>query len=193
MGEIVPILVATALVNNVVLLRALGVCPLFGASMRIESAIAIALATAFVLTLASMLAWLLETLLLAPLGLQYLRILAFILVIAATVQATELLVRRRQPLLYEVLGLQIPLIAANCAVLGVTLLNVTNARTFLESALYGLGTSMGFALALVLFTGLRERIVASDVPAPFRGPAILLVTAALMALAFMGFAGLADA
>ena len=193
MGEIVTILVATALVNNVVLLRALGVCPLFGASMRIESAIAVALATAFVLTLASMLAWLLETLLLAPLGLQYLRILAFILVIAATVQATELLVRRRQPLLYEVLGLQIPLIAANCAVLGVTLLNVTNARTFLESALYGLGTSMGFALALVLFAGLRERIVASDVPVPFRGPAILLVTAALMALAFMGFAGLADA
>jgi electron transport complex protein RnfA len=193
MGEIVPILVATALVNNVVLLRALGVCPLFGASIRIESAIAVALATAFVLTLASMVAWLLETLVLAPLGLGYLRILAFIVVIAATVQATELFVRRRQPLLYEVLGLQIPLIAANCAVLGVTLLNVAHARSFLESALYGLGTSTGFALALVLFAGLRERIVASDVPAPFRGPAILLVTAALMALAFMGFAGLSDA
>jgi electron transport complex protein RnfA len=193
MGEIVPILVATALVNNVVLLRALGVCPLFGASIRIESAIAVALATAFVLTLASMVAWLLEAFLLAPLGLGYLRILAFIVVIAATVQATELFVRRRQPLLYEVLGLQIPLIAANCAVLGVTLLNVAHARSFLESALYGLGTSTGFALALVLFAGLRERIVASDVPAPFRGPAILLVTAALMALAFMGFAGLSDA
>ena len=193
MGEIVPILVATALVNNVVLLRALGVCPLFGASIRIESAIAVALATAFVLTLASMVAWLLEALVLAPLGLGYLRILAFIVVIAATVQATELFVRRRQPLLYEVLGLQIPLIAANCAVLGVTLLNVAHARSFLESALYGLGTSTGFALALVLFAGLRERIVASDVPAPFRGPAILLVTAALMALAFMGFAGLSDA
>jgi len=193
MGEIVPILVATALVNNVVLLRALGVCPLFGASIRIESAIAVALATAFVLTLASMVAWLLETLVLAPLGLGYLRILAFIVVIAATVQATELFVRRRQPLLYEVLGLQIPLIAANCAVLGVTLLNVAHARSFLESLLYGLGTSTGFALALVLFAGLRERIVASDVPAPFRGPAILLVTAALMALAFMGFAGLSDA
>jgi len=150
-------------------------------------------ATAFVLTLASMVAWLLETLVLAPLGLGYLRILAFIVVIAATVQATELFVRRRQPLLYEVLGLQIPLIAANCAVLGVTLLNVAHARSFLESALYGLGTSTGFALALVLFAGLRERIVASDVPAPFRGPAILLVTAALMALAFMGFAGLSDA
>jgi electron transport complex protein RnfA len=193
MGEIVPILVATALVNNVVLLRALGVCPLFGASVRIESAIAIALATAFVLTLASMLAWLLEAFVLAPLGLGYLRILAFIVVIAATVQATELFVRRRQPLLYEVLGLQLPLVAANCAVLGVTLLNVAAARTFLESALYGVGTSAGFGLALVLFAGLRERLVGSDVPAPFRGPAILLVTAALMALAFMGFAGLSDA
>ena len=193
MGEIVPILVATALVNNVVLLRALGVCPLFGASMRIESAVAVALATAFVLTLASMVAWLLEAFVLAPLGVGYLRILAFIVVIAATVQATELFVQRRQPLLYEVLGLQIPLIAANCAVLGVTLLNVAHARSFLESALYGLGTSMGFALAIVLFAGLRERIVASDVPGPFRGPAILLVTAAIMALAFMGFAGLSDA
>jgi electron transport complex protein RnfA len=193
MGAIVSILVATALVNNVVLLRTLGVCPLFGATMRIESALAIALATAFVLTLASMLAWLLETLLLAPLGLQHLRILGLLLVIAATVQLTEMLVRRRQPLLYEVLGLQLPLIAANCAVLGVTLLNLAAARSFIESALYGLGTSAGFALALVLFAGLRERIVATDVPAPFRGPAILLVTAALMALAFLGFAGLADA
>jgi electron transport complex protein RnfA len=192
MGDLAPILVATALVNNVVLMRALGVCPMFGASLRIESAVAIALATAFVLTLATMLAWLLETLLLAPLGLLHLRILAFILIIAATVQLTELLVRRRQPLLYEVLGLQLPLIAANCAVLGVTLLSVAQAHSFVESALYGLGTALGFAIALVLFAGLRERIAASDVPAPFRGPAILLVAAALMALAFMGFAGLAD-
>jgi len=192
MADLVPILVATALVNNVVLMRALGVCPMFGASLRIESAIAISLATAFVLTLASMLGYALETLLLAPLGLLHLRILTFMLVIAATVQLTELLVRRRQPLLYEVLGLQLPLIAANCAVLGVTLLTVAQAHTFLEAALYGLGTSLGFAIALVLFAGLRGRIVESDVPISFRGPAILLVTAALMALAFMGFAGLAD-
>ena len=192
MADLVPILVATALVNNVVLMRALGVCPMFGASLRIESAIAISLATAFVLTFASMLGYALETLLLAPLGLLHLRILTFILVIAATVQLTELLVRRRQPLLYEVLGLQLPLIAANCAVLGVTLLTVAQVHTFLEAALYGLGTSLGFAIALVLFAGLRGRIVESDVPISFRGPAILLVTAALMALAFMGFAGLAD-
>jgi electron transport complex protein RnfA len=192
MTDLIAILVATALVNNVVLMRALGVCPMFGASLALESAIAIALATAFVLTLASMVGYALETLLLAPLGLLHLRILTFILVIAATVQLTELLVRRRQPLLYEVLGLQLPLIAANCAVLGVTLLNVARAHSFMESALYGLGTSLGFALALVLFAGLRGRIVESDVPIPFRGPAILLVTAALMALAFMGFAGLAD-
>ena len=192
MGELGAILVATALVNNVVLMRILGVCPLFGASMRIESAIAIALATGFVLTLASLLAYLLDTLVLVPLGLEHLRILTLLLVIAATVQLTELVVRRRQPLLYEVLGLQLPLIAANCAVLGVTLLNVTQAHDFLQSVFYGLGASLGFGLALVLFAGLRERIVASDVPTPLRGPAILLVTAALMSLAVMGFAGLAE-
>jgi H+/Na+-translocating ferredoxin:NAD+ oxidoreductase subunit A len=190
-GELALILVATALVNNVVLLRALGVCPLFGASMRLESAVAIALATGFVLTLTAMLAYAADRLLLQPLGATHLRILSFIVLIAATVQVTELIVRHRQPLLYEVLGLQLPLVAANCAVLGVTLLTVTQARTFVEAALEGIGTAAGFALALVLFTGLRERIVASDVPAPFRGPAILLVTAALMSLAFLGFAGLA--
>jgi electron transport complex protein RnfA len=189
MGELATILVATALVNNVVLLRVLGVCPLFGASLRIESAIAIALATGFVLTLASSLAYLLEVLVLAPLGLEHLRILALLLVIAASVQLTELVVRRRQPLLYEVLGLQLPLIAANCAVLGIALLNVAQARSFVQAVFYGLGAALGFALALVLFAGLRERIAASDVPAPLRGPGILLVTAALMSLAFLGFAG----
>jgi electron transport complex protein RnfA len=191
MGELATILVATALVNNVVLLRVLGVCPLFGASLRIESAVAIALATGFVLTLASSLAYLLEALVLVPLGLEHLRILALLLVIAASVQLTELVVRRRQPLLYEVLGLQLPLVAANCAVLGVALLNVTQARSFVQAVFYGVGAGLGFALALVLFAGLRERIVATDVPAPLRGPGILLVTAALMSLAFLGFAGLA--
>jgi electron transport complex protein RnfA len=191
-GELGSILVATALVNNVVLVRALGVCPLFGASLALESALAIALATGFVLTLVSMLAWLLETLVLAPLGLTHLRILGYLLLIAATVQATELVVRRRQPLLYEVLGLQLPLVAANCAVLGLTLLNVAAARSFIAAGLHGLGTALGFALALVLFAGLRERISGPDVPAPFQGPAILLLTAGLMALAFLGFAGLAD-
>ena len=191
MGELASILVATALVNNVVLLRALGVCPLFGASLRIESAVAIALATGFVLTVASSLAYVLEALVLVPLGLEHLRILTLLLVIAASVQLTELVVRRRQPLLYEILGLQLPLITANCAVLGVALLNVTQARSFVQAVFYGLGAALGFALALVLFAGLRERIVSSDVPAPLRGPAILLVTAALMSLAFLGFAGLA--
>jgi electron transport complex protein RnfA len=190
MGELASILVATALVNNVVLVRALGVCPLFGASLRLESALAIALGTAFVLTLVSMLGYALDTLVLGPLGLVHLRILGFLLLIAATVQLTELAVRWRHPLLYEVLGLQLPLIAANCAVLGLTLLNVSEARSFLGAGLRGLGTAAGFALALVLFSGLRERIAVRDVPGAFQGPAILLVTAALMALAFMGFAGL---
>jgi electron transport complex protein RnfA len=192
MGELASILIATALVNNVVLVRALGVCPLFGASLALESAFAVSLATAFVLTVVSMLAWLLDTLLLQPLGVEYLRILTFLLLIAATVQVTELFVRSRHALLYEVLGTQIPLIAANCAVLGLTLINVTQARSFLSAGLHGLGTAAGFAIALSAFAGLRERIAASDVPPAFRGPAILLVTAALMALAFLGFAGLAD-
>jgi Na+-translocating ferredoxin:NAD+ oxidoreductase subunit A len=191
-GELFAILVATALVNNVVLVRALGVCPLFGASARVETGVAIALATALVLTLVSMLAYLCDAWVLRPLGLEHLRILTFLLLIGAAVQLTELLVRRRQPLLYEILGLQLPLIAANCAVLGITLINVAEARSFAGAAVHGLGTAAGFGLALGLFTGLRDRIATSDVPHAFRGPAILLVTAGLMALAFLGFAGLAE-
>jgi electron transport complex protein RnfA len=149
------------------------------------------LATAFVLTLSSATAYLLHTYLLEPLDLEYLRTLSFILVIAGSVQFTEIMVRRLSPLLDQVLGIFIPLIATNCAVLGVALINVQQSNNFLESVFFGLGAAAGFALVLVLFASIRERLDAADIPVPFRGTAIALMTAGIMSLAFMGFAGMA--
>jgi electron transport complex protein RnfA len=144
----------------------------------------------FVLTLASALSYLVERMLLAPFGLTYLRTLSFILVIAAVVQFTEIAIRRTSPVLHQVLGVFIPLITTNCAVLGVALLNVQRSHTFLQSLVFGFGAATGFALVLVAFAALRERLSAADIPAPFRGAPIALITAGMMALAFMGFAGL---
>ncbi len=189
MGDLLLILIGTVLVNNFVLVRFLGLCPFMGVSQRLEGAIGMAFATTFVLTLASILSWMLNTWLLEPLGIGYLRIIAFIVVIAGVVQFTELVVRRVSPLLHQVLGIFLPLITTNCAVLGVALLNVQQAHTLVESAFFGFGAAAGFALVLILFAAARERLDAADVPAPFRGAAIGLVTAGLMALAFMGFAG----
>jgi electron transport complex protein RnfA len=149
------------------------------------------LATAFVLTLSSALAYLLHRYILVPFELEYLRTIAFILVIAASVQFTEIMVRRMSPLLHQVLGIYIPLIATNCAVLGVALLNVQQSKGFVQSVFFGFGAATGFALVLVLFAAIRERLEAADIPAPFRGTAIALMTAGLMSLAFMGFAGMA--
>ena len=191
MGELGLILVSTVLVNNFVLTRFLGLCPFMGISNKLESAVGMSLATAFVLTLSSMASFVLDTYVLAPLDATYLRTIVFILVIAAVVQVTEMLVRRLSPLLYQVLGIYLPLITTNCAVLGVALLNVQEKHTFVESAVYGFGAAAGFALVLILFSALRERLAAADVPAPFRGPAIALITAGIMSLAFMGFTGLA--
>jgi Na+-translocating ferredoxin:NAD+ oxidoreductase subunit A len=148
------------------------------------------LATAFVLTLASVAGYLVNQYILVPLGVEYLRTIAFILVIAAMVQFTELVVRRTSPLLHQVLGIFLPLITSNCAVLGVALLNVQEAHGFLESAVYGFGAAAGFSLVLIAFSAMRERIAAADVPVPFRGAAIALITAGMMSLAFMGFSGL---
>lgn len=184
------ILLGAILVNNFVLVQFLGLCPFMGVSNKLETAMSMSLATTFVLTLASVASWLTYNLILEPLGLEYLQIIAFILVIAGLVQFTEMLVRRTSPLLYRVLGVFLPLITTNCAVLGVALLNITAARSFMESALYGAGAALGFSLVLILFAALRERLAAADVPMPFRGPAIGMITAGLMSLAFMGFAGL---
>jgi electron transport complex protein RnfA len=191
MTEIVVILISTVLVNNFVLVRFLGLCPFLGVSRNLEAAMGMSLATAFVLTLSSATAYLLHRYILVPLELEYLRTLGFILVIAASVQFTEIMVRRLSPLLDQVLGIYIPLIATNCAVLGVALLNVQQSKGFVQSVIYGFGAAAGFALVLVMFAAIRERLEAADVPAPFRGTAIALMTAGMMSLAFMGFSGMA--
>lgn len=191
MTDVVVILVGTVLVNNFVLVRFLGLCPFMGVSKNIEAAAGMSLATTFVLTLSSATAYLLHEYLLVPFGLQYLRTIGFILVIAASVQFTELMVRRMSPLLDQVLGIYIPLIATNCAVLGVALLNVQESKSFAQSVFYGFGAAAGFALVLVVFAALRERLEAADVPPAFRGTAIALMTAGIMSLAFMGFSGMA--
>ncbi len=191
MAEIVVILVGTVLVNNFVLVRFLGLCPFLGVSRNIEAAAGMSLATAFVLTLSSATAYLLYTWVLVPFELEFLRTIGFILVIAASVQFTEIMVRRLSPMLDQVLGIYIPLIATNCAVLGVALLNVQSSNGFVQSVFYGFGASAGFALVLVMFAAIRERLEAADVPPAFRGTAIALMTAGIMSLAFMGFSGMA--
>jgi len=190
MTEYALILVSTILVNNFVLVKFLGLCPFMGVSRKLETATGMGLATTFVLTLSSVCSYLANTYLLAPLGLEYLRTITFILVIAAVVQFTEMVVRKTSPLLYQVLGIFLPLITTNCAVLGVALLNVQEEHGFLQSALYGFGAAVGFSLVLVLFAAIRERVTAADVPRPFQGASVALITAGLMSLAFMGFSGL---
>ncbi|MEN8168927.1 MAG: electron transport complex subunit RsxA [Pseudomonadota bacterium] len=190
MAEYALILVSTVLVNNFVLVKFLGLCPFMGVSRKLETATGMGLATTFVLTLSSICSYLVNEYLLAPLELEFLRTIAFILVIAVVVQFTEMVVHKTSPLLYQVLGIFLPLITTNCAVLGVALLNVQAEHGFLESAVYGFGAAAGFSMVLVLFAAMRERITVADVPAVFRGPAIALVTAGLMSMAFMGFSGL---
>ena len=191
MTELVVILVSTVLVNNFVLVRFLGLCPFLGVSRNLDAAMGMSLATAFVLTMSSATAYLLHQYVLVPLQLEYLRTISFILVIAASVQFTEIMVRRLSPLLDQVLGIYIPLIATNCAVLGVALLNVQQSKGFVQSVFFGFGASAGFALVLIMFAAIRERLEVADVPAPFRGTAIALMTAGMMSLAFMGFSGMA--
>lgn len=190
MTEYALILVGTVLVNNFVLAKFLGLCPFMGVSKKLETATGMGLATTFVLTLSAVCAWLVNEYLLVPLGIEYLRIIAFILVIAVVVNFTETVMHKTSPVLYQVLGIFLPLITTNCAVLGVALLNLQEQRTFVESALFGFGAAVGFALVLALFAAIRERVAVADVPEPFQGVAIALVTAGLMSLAFMGFAGL---
>ena len=192
MGEHLLILVSTVLANNFVLVRFLGLCPFMGLSNKLEGAIGMAVATTFVLTLSSVSSYLLHQYLLEPLHLEYLSTLSFILVIAVTVQLTEMFMRKSSPVLYRVLGIFLPLITSNCAVLGVALLNVQEQHNLLQSALYGFGAAAGFGIVLVLFAAIRERVVLADVPAPFKGAPIGLITAGMMALAFMGFSGLAN-
>jgi electron transport complex protein RnfA len=184
------LLLGTVLVNNVILVKFLGLCPFMGVSKQIDSAIGMGMATTFVLTLASVAGWILEYWLLQPLGLGFLRILSFILVIAATVQFTEMVIKKTAPALYQVLGIFLPLITTNCAVLGIALLNVQEGHNFLQTTLYAFGSALGFTLVMVIFAGLRERLALTQTPAAFSGLPIAFVVAGLLSLAFMGFAGL---
>jgi electron transport complex protein RnfA len=193
MDEVALLLVGAVFVNNFVLVKFLGLCPFMGVSGKLDAAYGMALATGFVLTLSSALAWMVQHWLLAPLGLEHLRTLGFILVIAAVVQFTEIVMNRQSPRLYRVLGLYLPLITTNCAVLGVALLNVQARHSLFEAVLYGFGAALGFGLVLILFSAMRERLETADVPAAWRGTPIALVTAGLMSLAFMGFSGLVPA
>ena len=190
MSEYLLILLGTALVNNVVLVKFLGLCPFLGVSNKLDTALGMGLATTFVLTLASVAGWLLEEFVLVPFNIEFLRILSFILVIAAVVQFTEMVVRKTSPVLYQMLGIFLPLITTNCAVLGVALLNVQEENSFMQSLVYGMGSALGFTLVMVLFAGIRERLAISNVPALFAGPPIAFIVAGLLSLAFMGFTGL---
>ncbi|RZF92612.1 electron transport complex subunit RsxA [Pseudoalteromonas sp. CO302Y] len=190
MTEYVLLLIGTVLVNNFVLVQFLGLCPFMGVSGKLDTAIGMSLATTFVLTLASVTSYLVNQYILIPLDIEFLRTISFILVIAVVVQFTEMVVRKTSPTLYRLLGIFLPLITTNCAVLGVALLNIKEDHSFLQSAVYGFGAAVGFSMVLILFAALRERLAAADVPTPFKGASIAMITAGLMSMAFMGFTGL---
>jgi Na+-translocating ferredoxin:NAD+ oxidoreductase subunit A len=184
------ILIGTVFVNNIVMVNILGLCPFMGVSKKLEAAISMGLATTFVLTLASGSSYLIDHFLLAPFQLEYLRTLSFIVVIAGIVQFTEMVVQKTSPVLHQVLGIYLPLITTNCAVLGIPLLNVQENHNFIESLFFGMGGALGFTLVLVLFAAIRERLDGADIPGIFKGSAIAMITAGLMSLSFMGFSGL---
>lgn len=190
LAEYAALLVGAIFINNFVLVQFLGLCPFMGVSNKLDTAIGMSAATTFVLTLASICSYLTYTYILTPLNLEYLRTIAFILVIAVVVQFTEMVVQKTSPLLHKVLGIFLPLITTNCAVLGVALLNLNKQHALLESALYGFGAALGFSMVLIAFSAMRERLAVAEVPEAFKGPAIGMITAGLMSLAFMGFAGL---
>lgn len=190
MKELILILVASAIVNNVVLSQFLGLCPFLGVSKRIETAAGMGGAIIFVITISSFLTGLIYQFILEPTGFSYLQTIVFILVIAALVQFVEMFLKKSMPSLYQALGVYLPLITTNCAVLGIALKNVTNEYNILEGVINGFGTAVGFTIAIVIMAGIREKIEFNDVPKPFQGSAIVLVTAGLMAIAFFGFSGI---
>lgn len=190
MNDYLMLVLGAALVNNVVLVKFLGLCPFMGVSKKLDSALGMGFATTFVLTLTAVASWGIEHFILIPLGIGFLRILSFILVIAAVVQFTEMVVRKTSPTLYQALGIFLPLITTNCAVLGVALLNIQQEYDFLGSALFGFASALGFTLVMAIFAGIRERLALTCAPDAFAGVPIAFVTAGILSLAFMGFAGL---
>ena len=191
MTSLIMIIVTTALVNNVVLSQFLGICSFLGVSKQIKTSASLGGAVTFVIGIASAVAYVLYEFVLVPLKLEYLQTIVFILVIAALVQLVEMFLKKTSPALYQALGIFLPLITTNCAVLGVALTNVQNGYNFIESIVSGVGTGLGYTLAIILLASIRTRIDESEIPAPFRGAPIVLLCAALMAIAFMGFSGLA--
>ncbi len=183
-------ILSTVLVNNVVLVRFLGLCPFMGVSSRLDPSIGMGLATTFVMTLGGMSSWLLEHYVLQPLGIGFLRILAYIVVIAAVVQFIEIVIKKALPELHKALGIYLPLITTNCAVLGVPLISVRENHSLLQATLFGFGSALGFSLIMAIFAGIRERLTLAQVPAIFSGPPIAFITAGMLALTFMGFGGL---
>ncbi|MDR1423401.1 MAG: electron transport complex subunit RsxA [Azoarcus sp.] len=184
------VVLGAVLVNNVLFVRILGLCPFMGVSKKTETAIGMGMATTFVMTVASGACYLIDHYLLVPFDIGYMRTLAFIVMIAAIVQLTELVIHKTSPMLQQVLGIYLPLITTNCAVLGIPLLSVGMGHGLLESLLFGFGSAVGFTFALILFAGIREHLEGADVPMPFRGVPIAMMTTGFMSLAFMGFAGL---
>lgn len=190
MVDLLLILVGAVFVNNFVLARFLGICPFLGVSKKVETALGMGMAVTFVMTIAAVVTWFIQYFILIPFGIEYLQTIAFILVIASLVQLVEMVIQKTSPVLYQSLGIFLPLITTNCAVLGLAVLNIQKGYSFLESVVFALGAAIGFTLAMVLFAGLRERTDLCPVPRSFRGTGIALVTAGLLSLAFMGFAGL---
>ena len=188
--DLLFLFISAVLVNNFVLVQFLGLCPFMGVSNKLESAIGMAAATTFVLTLTAVVTWIVYTWVLVPLGLEYLRTISFIVVIAAVVQFSKMFIEKASPLLYRVLGVYLPLITSNCAVLGLAIQNITKNHGFFASLIYGFGGAIGFSIVLILFSTMRERMAVADIPTPFRGAAIGMITAGLMSLAFMGVGGL---
>ena len=190
MIELALILISAIFVNNFVLARFLGICPFLGVSKKVETALGMGMAVTFVMTVAAVVTWFIQYFILIPFNIEYLQTIAFILVIASLVQLVEMVIQKVSPVLYQSLGIFLPLTTTNCAVLGLAVLNIQKGYSFLESIVFAIGAALGFTLAMVLFAGLRERLDLCPVPKSFRGTAIALVTAGLLSLAFMGFAGL---
>ncbi len=184
------ILVSSILVNNFVLSRFLGICPFLGVSRQVETAFGMGMAVTFVMTLAGIITYLVQKLILIPMNVEYLQIVAFILVIASLVQFVEIVLQKISPTLYQALGVYLPLITTNCAVLGLALLNIQYEFNMIQTIFHSVGAAVGFSLAIVLFAGIREKLEVADVPTPFKGFPIALITASLMSIAFLGFAGL---
>lgn len=190
LGKLIGIIISSILINNFIFARFLGICPFMGVSKKIESSIGMGMAVTFVMTLASGVTWLINKFILVPYHIEYLRTIAFILIIASLVQFVEMAIEKLSPNLYKALGVFLPLITTNCAVLGVAIINIGENYNFIEAITNGFAGALGFTLALIILAGIRERLEYSDVPASFKGIGIAFITAGILAMAFMGFSGI---